>query len=69
VLRAATASWLNAAVEISFPERRTWISADVTEAFESGDPKKVLELARYLDGINNQECPLDADEASKAGKR
>ena len=66
LLRAATASWLNAAVEISFPLRRyADIQPMVNAAIASGDAYQVTQLAEYLDGLNNQECPLDADESQK----
>ena len=64
--RAATASWLNATVEIAFPYRRFQpgvggvgsISSLVTAALSSGDRATILALATTLDNANNLGCPL-----------
>ncbi|VXC42978.1 hypothetical protein [Nocardioides sp. AX2bis] len=64
--RAATASWLNATVEIAFPYRRNTAGIDgqeslrvlVTRALESRDRATILALATTLDDANNLGCPL-----------
>lgn len=65
LLRIATASWLNAAVEINFPLKRVDLVARVNAAIASGDASKVTALQSKLDALNNADCPLSADEASK----
>ncbi len=64
--RAATASWLNATVEIAFPYRRFQpgyggvqsINTLVTNALLSGDRQTIIDLAATLDQANNLGCPL-----------
>ena len=56
--RAATASWLNATVEIAFPYQRATLTTLVTNALQSGDRATILDLATTLDGANNLGCPL-----------
>jgi hypothetical protein len=62
LLRAAVAATLNAAHEgLGYPLRRggtDGIFAMVNEALASGDRATILELARYLDSLNNLGCPL-----------
>ena len=62
LLRAATASVLNAAHEgLGYPLRRggeDGIKAQVNAALASGDRQAMLDLATYLDGLNNLGCPL-----------
>ena len=65
LLRIATASWLNAAVEIQFPLKRVELVSKVNAAIASGDASKVTALQSKLDALNNADCPLSADEAAK----
>jgi hypothetical protein len=65
LLRIATASWLNAVVEISYPLTRTQVVNQVNAAIASGDGATITALQAQLDYLNNQECPLEADEAAK----
>lgn len=62
LLRAAVAATLNAAHEgLGYPLRRAGadgIFAMVNEALASGDREAMLELAAYLDRLNNLGCPL-----------
>ncbi|HYO32087.1 MAG TPA: hypothetical protein VES21_04505 [Nocardioidaceae bacterium] len=62
LLRAATASVLNAAHEgVGYPLRRggeDGIKAQVNEALASGDRQAMLDLAASLDRLNNLGCPL-----------
>jgi hypothetical protein len=62
LLRAAVAATLNAAHEgLGYPLRRggdDGIFAMVNEALASGDRQAMLELARYLNSLNNLGCPL-----------
>jgi hypothetical protein len=62
LLRAAVAATLNAAHEgLGYPLRREGadgIFAMVDEALASGDRQTMLELASYLDSLNNLGCPL-----------
>ena len=62
MLRAAVAATLNAAHEgLGYPLRRAGddgIFAMVNEALASGDRQTMLQLARYLDELNNLGCPL-----------
>jgi hypothetical protein len=62
LLRAAVAATLNAAHEgVGYPLRREGedgIFAMVNEALASGDRQTILELAAYLDRLNNLGCPL-----------
>lgn len=63
LLRAAAASWLNAAHEgIGFPYRRLGgdfpILKNVNDAIASGDRAKMLEVKDVLDAANNLGCPL-----------
>jgi hypothetical protein len=61
LLRAAVAATLNAAHEgLGYPLRRRGEDgsfAMVNEALASGDREAILELARYLDSLNNLGCP------------
>ncbi|WP_435745717.1 hypothetical protein [Nocardioides sp. SYSU DS0663] len=63
LLRAAVASWLNAAhEELEFPLRRDGGSDPfvprVNAAIASGDRAQMLDLAAELDRVNNLGCPL-----------
>ena len=59
LLRAAVAAWLNAANETTgYPIRRAAFIPEVNAAIQSGDRARMLELATYLDGLNNLGCPL-----------
>jgi hypothetical protein len=63
LLRAATASFLNAAHEgVGFPLRRFTepgnIQKLVNDALASGNRQTMIDLASYLDGLNNLGCPL-----------
>lgn len=62
LLRAAVAATLNAASEgLGYPLRRAGangIFAQVNKALKSGDRQTMLDLASYLDGLNNLGCPL-----------
>ena len=62
LLRAAVAATLNAAHEgLGYPLRRggeDGIFAMVNEALASGDRQAMLDLASYLDRLNNLGCPL-----------
>jgi hypothetical protein len=62
LLRAAVAATLNAAHEgLGYPLRRggaDGIFAQVNAALASGDRQTMLDLARYLDSLNNLGCPL-----------
>jgi hypothetical protein len=61
--RAAVAAYLNAAHEgLGYPLRRggeDGIIEMVNEAFASGDRQTMLDLAAYLDSLNNLGCPLN----------
>ena len=65
LLRAATASILNAAHEdLGYPYRRFndnqfGIMTQVSDALQSGDRSTILDLARVLDEANNLGCPLN----------
>ena len=64
LMRAATASFLNAAHEgVGFPLRRFTDPGNMLEqvnaALASGDRNAMLALAAYLDGLNNLGCPLN----------
>ena len=64
LMRASTASFLNAAHEgIGFPLRRFadpgQMLAAVNAALASDNRAAMLELASYLDGLNNLGCPLN----------
>ncbi len=63
LLRAATASVLNAAHEgLGYPLRRAGsdgIFAQVRKALASGDRATILNLAKKLDNLNNLGCPLN----------
>lgn len=63
LLRAATASILNAAHEgLGYPYRRLSgfaILSQVSAALQSGDRATMLELAKVLDEANNLGCPLN----------
>ncbi len=64
LMRAATASFLNAAHEgVGFPLRRFTDPGNMLEqvnaALASGDRATMLALATYLDGLNNLGCPLN----------
>jgi hypothetical protein len=64
LMRAATASFLNAAHEgVGFPLRRFTdpgnMLAEVNAALASGSRTQMLALATYLDGLNNLGCPLN----------
>lgn len=62
LLRAAVAATLNAAHEgLGYPLRRFvdgGIVDQVNAALASGDRQEMLELAAYLDQLNNLGCPL-----------
>lgn len=59
LLRAAVAGWLNAAHEtVGYPIRRHEIVTQVNAAIKSGDRQRMLQLAAYLDGLNNLGCPI-----------
>lgn len=62
LLRAAVAATLNAAHEgLGYPLSRygaDGIFAQVNAALESGDRQAMLDLAKYLDNLNNLGCPL-----------
>lgn len=62
LLRAAVAATLNAAHEgLGYPLRRfvdDGIFEQVNAALASGDRQEMLELAAYLDRLNNLGCPL-----------
>lgn len=62
LLRAAVAATLNAAHEgLGYPLRRAGqngIFAQVNAALASGDRQTMLDLAKYLDRLNNLGCPL-----------
>ncbi len=67
LLRAAVAAYLNAAHEsIGYPLRRNDpgfngeepLSVMLAEALASDDRQAMLELADYLDSVNNMDCPL-----------
>lgn len=62
LLRAAVAAWLNASHEgLGYPLRRGELRTMVYAALASGDRGTILELATYLDGLNNSPygCPLN----------
>lgn len=65
LLRIATASYLNAAVEIDFPLTRVQIVTAVNAAVASGDQSVIVALQETYDDLNNEECPLRADESYK----
>jgi len=63
LLRAATASFLNAAHEgVGFPLRRFTdpgnIQKLVNDALASGNRQTMIDLGGYLDDLNNLGCPL-----------
>jgi len=61
LMRAATASYLNAADErMAFPlRRREDIIVPMKAALASGDRAQIIALATFLDGVNNSlPCPL-----------
>jgi hypothetical protein len=59
--RAAVAAWLNAAHEgLGYPLSRAGdINPLVNAAFESDSRAEMLEVAAYLDSLNNSDCPLN----------
>jgi hypothetical protein len=64
LFRASVAAFLNAAHEgVGYPLRRFanpgHIQATVNQALASGDRQTMLDLASYLDGLNNLGCPLN----------
>jgi hypothetical protein len=62
LLRAAVAAWLNAAHEgLGYPLRRGELQTMVYAALATGDRDTILELATYLDDLNNSPygCPLN----------
>ena len=64
LLRAAVAAWLNAAHEgLGYPLRRFtdpgMIKDTVNAALDSNDRQTMLDLASYLDDLNNLGCPLN----------
>ena len=66
LLRAATASYLNADAALDFPLRRFTkgvdgqpsMQSEIQRVLDSGKRGKILEYATYLDGLNNANCPL-----------
>ena len=66
LIRAAATSWLNAAVEIPFPYRRTSVGFGglpplltlINDALNSGDRATIVSLASELDAANSLGCPL-----------
>jgi hypothetical protein len=66
LLRAGTAAYLNADVEIEYPYRRDSVGYGglpslkslITSALDSGDRDTMIALAAQLDAANNLGCPL-----------
>ncbi|HEX5018620.1 MAG TPA: hypothetical protein VFX15_13670 [Actinomycetes bacterium] len=66
LLRAAVASYLNADAALDFPLRRFTtgfngepsMQSEIQRVLDSGKRSQIIDYANYLDGLNNQMCPL-----------
>jgi len=60
LLRAGAAAYLNAVHDdVGYPLTRVQINTMVNNAIDSGSRAKILEVAAYLDRLNNAGCPLN----------